>query len=135
MFFNILKDNKGETYISFGITFYILIITFVGIMLAMPIFAKQQDLDSFAKTILRQAEIDGTVDQDDCYNYLSDMYHMTPLIEWEWEKYEGTKRVQLNKSIKVTLKSEFLFDVGGVLHQISIPLNAVAYGKSEVYWK
>ena len=43
--------------------------------------------------------------------------------------------MQLNHHIKITLQNDFVFDVGGVLNQITIPLQAVAYGKSEVYWK
>ena len=133
--FLMIKNKKAETYFSFSLSFFIIMIIFIAIMMAMPIFAKQQDLDNFAKTMLRQAEIDGTVEQDELYKYLCDMYNMTPNIDWEWDKYKNSKKVQLNHHIKVKLETNFLFNVGGVLKQITIPLNSIAYGKSEVYWK
>lgn len=132
---NFINNKKAETYFSFSITFFIIMIVFIAIMLALPIFKKQQDLDNFAKTMIRQAEIDGTVEQDELYDYLCNMYNITPLINWEYEEYNNSKRVQLNHHIKITLQNDFVFDVGGVLNQITIPLQAVAYGKSEVYWK
>lgn len=130
-----IKNKKAETYFSLSISFFIIMVVFIAILMVLPIFTKQQDLDRFAKTILRQAEIDGTTEQDSCYEYLCNMYNMTPSISWEWDKYKNSKKVQLNKAIEVELETDFLFDVGGVLHQITIPLKAVAYGKSEVYWK
>ena len=130
-----IKNKRAETYFSLTLSFFIIMIVFIAILMALPIFTKKQDLDRFAKTILRQAEIDGTVEQDECYRYLCDMYNMTPNIDWEWDKYNNSKKVQLNHHIKVELETDFLFDVGGVLHQITVPLKSVAYGKSEVYWK
>lgn len=130
-----IKNKKGSEYIGTTLSFYIFTILFIIAIMVMPIFTMQQDLDRFAKTILRQAEIDGTVEQSDCYNYLSSIYNLTPNISWEWDKYQGSKRVQLNKSIKVTLTDTFNFNVGGILRPIQIPLKASAYGKSEVYWK
>ena len=130
-----IKNKKAETYFSLTLSFFIIMIIFIAFLMALPIFTKKQDLDRFAKTILRQAEIDGTVDQDELYSYLCDMYKMTPNINWEWDKYKNSKRVQLNHQIKVELETDFLFDVGGVLHQIVVPLKSVAFGKSEVYWK
>lgn len=134
-FFSIIKDKRAETYFSLTISFFIIMIVFIAILMALPIFTKKQDLDRFAKTLIRQAEIDGTVEQDELYSYLSNMYNMTPDIDWEWEKFKNSKKVQLNHYIKVELETDFLFDVGGVLHQIVVPLKSVAYGKSEVYWK
>ena len=130
-----IKNKKAETYFSLTLSFFIIMIIFIAFLMALPIFTKKQDLDRFAKTILRQAEIDGTVDQDELYSYLCDMYKMTPNINWEWDKYKNSKRVQLKHQIKVELETDFLFDVGGVLHQIVVPLKSVAFGKSEVYWK
>ena len=131
----IINNKRAETYFSLTISIFIIMITFIAILMFLPIFTKKQDLDRFAKTILRQAEIDGTVEQDELYSYLCNMYNMTPDIDWEWEKYKNSKKVQLNHHIKVELETDFLFDVGGVLHQIVVPLKSVAYGKSEVYWK
>ena len=131
----LLKHKKAESQFSLLISFMIIMTTFVAILLVLPIFTKKQDLDHFANTILRQAEIDGTVDQTSTYNYLCNIYNIRPTITWEWDKYNNSKRVQLNRRIKVTLEDEYLYDVGGVLHQIRIPLKSVAYGKSEVYWK
>ena len=134
-FKKIIKNKKAESQISLLISFMLIITIFVAVLLVLPVFTKKQDLSHFANTILRQAEIDGTVDQGSTYTYLCNLYHMTPAITWEWEKYNGSKKVQLNKMIKVTLEDEYLYDVGGVLKQIRIPLKSVAYGKSEVYWK
>lgn len=130
-----IKNKKAETYFSLTISFFIIMVVFIAILMALPIFTKKQDLDRFAKTLIRQAEIDGTVEQDELYSYLCNMYNMTPDVDWEWEKYKNSKKVQLNHHIKVELETDFLFDVGGVLHQIVVPLKSVAYGKSEVYWK
>lgn len=133
-----IKNKKGEygsTNIEVVISIYIFIILFIGAITVMPIFLRQQDLDNFAKTIVRQAEIDGTVDQNACYEYLSDVYNITPNITWEWEKLNGSKKVQLNNGIKVILEDSYEFNVGGIFNPITIPLKAVAYGKSEVYWK
>lgn len=134
-FINDKKGATGATYIELVISLYIFIILFIGAIMVMPIFSRQQDLDNFAKTILRQAEIDGTVDQNTCYRYLTGVYNITPNIIWEWDKYQGSKKVQLNHSIKVTLEDTYVFDVGGVLRPLNIPLKSIAYGKSEVYWK
>lgn len=134
----ILKSKKGEygsTYIEIVLGMFIFIILFIGAINVMPIFSRQQDLDNFAKSIVRQAEIDGTVEQNTCYDYLSNVYNITPDITWEWSKYQGSKKVQLNNSIKVTLEDVYVFYVGGVFNTINIPLKAIAYGKSEVYWK
>lgn len=131
----LIKNKKGEAYIDFTISFYIIMIAFIIIICVMPIFSRQQDLDTFAKTLVRQAEIDGTVEQDECYNYLCEVYNIKPSIDWSYDSYKGTKKVQLNKQIKVELETTFLFNVGGVLKKIEIPLKSIAYGKSEVYWK
>lgn len=131
----LFKNKKAESQFSLLISFMVIMTTFVAILLVLPIFTRKQDLDHFANTILRQAEIDGTVDQTSTYNYLCNMYNMTPTITWEWDKYQNSKKVQLNKKIKVTLEDEYLYDVGGVLKQIKIPLKSTVYGKSEVYWK
>ena len=132
---NIIKDKKAETNISITISLYLLIITFVIIINVIPIFHKQQNLDYFAKTILRQAEMDGTVEQTECYDYLCNVMNIEPDITWEWDKYNGTQKVQLNNRIHVILKDQYEFDVGGIFNKINIPLKAEALGKSEVYWK
>ena len=129
------KGAYGSTEIETVLSILVFTILFIGAIAIMPIFTRQQDLDNFAKTILRQAEIDGTVEQGSCYDYLTDVYHITPNITWEWDKYQGSKKVQLNKAIKVTLEDVYKFDVGGVFTPIDIPLKSTAYGKSEVYWK
>lgn len=132
---NIIKNKRAETNISITISIYLLIITFVIIINVLPIFHKQQNLDYFAKTILRQAEIDGTVEQEECYNYLCNTLNIKPDITWEWDRYNGTKKVQLNTKIHVTIQDQYEFNVGGMFTKINIPLKAQAYGKSEVYWK
>ena len=132
---NLIKNRKAETSFSLSISFFIIITTFIAMILIMPIFTFKQDLDHFANTMLRQAEIDGTVDQNDLYTYLCNVYGFSPIVIWEWDKYNGTKKVQLNRKIKITLESEYVYDVGGFLHKITIPLKTVRYGKSEVYWK
>lgn len=132
---NFIKNKRAETNISITISVYLLIITFVIIINIIPIFHRQQNLDYFAKTILRQAEMDGTVEQDECYDYLCSVLNFKPNITWEWDKYNGTKKVQLNTKILVTLEDEYEFDVGGIFKKISIPLKSQASGKSEVYWK
>lgn len=131
-----IKNKKGNaTYTSLTISIYIVLILFIGIIFIIPVFHRQQLLDTFAKTIVRQAEIDGTVDQTSTYNYLCAKYNITPIINWEWDKYKSSKKVQLNDKIEVTLTDVYVYPIGGILKSLTIPLTAKATGKSEVYWK
>lgn len=129
-----IYDKTAESHLSFTIMFYVMMITFVVAITILPIFSKQHDLDNFAKSLIRQAEIDGSVEQNELYSYLCNVYGITPKINWDYDSYDG-KKVQLNRRIKVTLQDTYIFDMGSVLKSITVPLTAVAYGKSEVYWK
>ena len=129
-----LCNKKGEAYISLSVSIWIIIIIFVTISYMLPIFIKQQYLDRFCKTICRQAELDGSVEQDEIYEELCEIYNIRPNITWEWDRYKGTKRVQLNHYIRVMLEDEYIFDVG-IFTRLTIPINSKAEGKSEIYWK
>lgn len=133
MFYKILSSKRGEGYIDVAIGLLCLILVVALAVNFLPVFITKQQLDIFAKEIVRQAEIVGGTNVSSRINDMKAETGLDPDIRWDCDYYSG-KKVQLNDDIEVTLTETV--DIGFfVFGSFPIEIRAKATGKSEVYYK
>lgn len=133
MFYKILSSKRGEGYIDVAIGLLCLILVVALAVNFLPVFTTKQQLDIFAKEIVRQAEIVGGTNVSSRINDMKAETGLDPDIRWDCDYYSG-KKVQLNDDIEVTLTETV--DIGFfVFGSFPIEIRAKATGKSEVYYK
>lgn len=132
----ILKSKSGEGYID---TIVIVLATMFVIALAVrvfPVFIAKNQLNTYANEIMRTAEISGIIGTETnarAYE-LKEQIGIEPSISWEANYIGGTKKIQLNDEITVTVKQ--VVDIGFFsFGSFPIELTSKATGRSEVYWK
>lgn len=132
----ILKSKSGEGYID---TIVIVLAAMFVIALAVkvfPVFIAKNQLNTYANEIMRTAEISGTIGNETntrAYE-LKEQMGIEPSISWEASYIGGTKKIQLNDEITVTVKQ--VVDIGFFsFGSFPIELTSKATGRSEVYWK
>jgi len=126
-----LINEQGEAYIDAVI---LVLIAFLMIGLSMkvfPVFIAKNELNSFAKELVRVAEIEGRIGSVTSVkaNELKATMKMNPTIEWS-----TSGKIQLNDAFSVTVTHEMdigFFEFGS----FPITLTSRATGRSEVYWK
>lgn len=132
LFFNDKKANAN--YVSAVIGLFVIMLFVTMFIYIFPIFKRQQTLDTFARELVRCCEIDGTIDQEANIRRLSQMTGITPNINFDYDSYRGTHKVQLNHNIKVELSDTYYVYIT-TFARYPIDLRSIAYGKSEVYYK
>lgn len=132
----ILKSKSGEGYID---TIVIVLAAMFVIALAVkvfPVFIAKNQLNTYANEIMRTAEISGIIGTETnarAYE-LKEQIGIEPSISWEANYIGGTKKIQLNDEITVTVKQ--VVDMGFFsFGSFPIELTSKATGRSEVYWK
>ncbi|EOE7347217.1 DUF4320 family protein [Clostridioides difficile] len=132
----LLKDTRGEFFIEAPIIIFVLLI-FVGFAISIyPAFITWNNLDSFAKEVIREAEISGEIGEDvnKKIEKLKETNIKPDSIEWDTIYINGSKKVQLNDEINIVVKKTVdigFFEFGS----FPIPLEGKSTGRSEVYWK
>lgn len=133
MFKNIiqkLKENKGEFYIDFSISIFIILIIIGFILELYPIYAKKNDLNTFANEVARSVGIYGEVGAkvEERIETLKKNLNVDPIIEYD------KKRVNLDEEFTITVLEPYTVDLGSFF-TYKINLKAKASGIGEVYWK
>lgn len=126
-----LKNEQGEAYID-AVILVLIVFLMIGLSLkVLPVFIAKNELNSFAKELVRVAEIEariGSVTSAKA-NELKTTMKMNPTIEWS-----TSGKIQLNEVFSVTVTHEVdigFFEFGS----FPITLSSRATGRSEVYWK
>ena len=125
-----LKEKKGEFYIDFSLSLFIILIV-VGFVLELyPIYTKKNDLNTFANELVRTVGIYGQVgaEVEQRIENLKQSLHVDPIIE-----YDKTK-VDLDEEFTITVSEVYTVDLGSFF-TYKINLKSKASGIGEVYWK
>jgi len=133
----ILLNRKGEGYIDVVI---MVLCSMMVIVLALNVFSfltLKQDLDYYAKEMVTVAAVNGNMNGTEISNRIAELTEETglnPTITYEGEGYNDPDRVQLGKTISVTLTINTSFKGFGVFN-FPLTLNAKCSGLSQVHWK
>ncbi len=125
-----LKENKGEFYIDFSLSLFIIFIIIGFVLELYPIYAKKNDLNTFANEIARTVGIYGQVgaEVEQRIETLKKSLNVDPIIEYDKNK------VNLDEEFTVTVSEAYTVDLGSFF-TYKINLKSKASGIGEVYWK
>ena len=131
-----MKNKKGEGYIDAVIVILVSALMIAFAVNVYPVFVAKSQLDHFANEIVREAEVTGQIGDsvNSRINKLKKELVDVDSIKWDAKYISGTKKIQLNDSINVTLEKKMnigFFTFG------SFPINVQAKdsGFSEVFHK
>jgi hypothetical protein len=96
-----------------------------------PVFIAKNQLDTFARELIREAEIAGRIGAETTAraNQLKNSIGIDPAISWS-----RTGNIDLNTEVTLTLTLQR--DIGFFnFGSFPVTLNSRVTGKSEVYWK
>ncbi|WP_343349228.1 DUF4320 family protein [Terrisporobacter petrolearius] len=131
-----LKNKKGEGYVDSAILILVSVLMIAFAVNVYPVFVAKSQLDHFANEIVREAEVTGQIGDsvNSRINKLKKELVDVDSIKWDAKYISGTKKIQLNDSINVTLEKKMnigFFTFG------SFPINVQARdsGFSEVFHK
>lgn len=133
---NTIKNRKGEGYIDGAIVILICVMMIALAFAVYPVFVAKSQINQFAGEIIREAEISGAIGQNvnNRIEKLEKELIKVDDITWDAEYIQGTKKVQLDGSIEVTVKKNM--DIGFFkFGSFPVTLTARDSGYSEVYWK
>lgn len=131
-----LKNKKGEGYVDSAILILVSVLMIAFAVKVYPVFVAKSQLNHFANEIVREAEVTGQI--GDSVNSRIDKLKKELIdvdsIKWDVKYINGTKKIQLNDSINVTVEKKMnigFFSFG------SFPINVPGKdsGFSEVFWK
>ena len=131
-----MKNKKGEGYIDAVIVILVSALMIAFAVNVYPVFVAKSQLDHFANEIVREAEVTGQIGDsvNSRINKLKKELVDVDSIKWDAKYISGTKKIQLNDSINVTLEKKMnigFFTFG------SFPINVPGKdsGFSEVFHK
>lgn len=129
----IFREKTGDGYVDIVVLVLVcMMILALGIRV-FPAFMAKDRLNTFANQLLRESQVQGMIDID--YSYIAESVDINiDSVKWEANTI-GNKKVQLDEIITVNCSSNVEIGLFGEFASFSIPLNAKATGKSEVYWK
>ena len=131
-----LKNKKGEGYVDSAILILVSVLMIAFAVKVYPVFVAKSQLNHFANEIVREAEVTGQI--GDSVNSRTDKLKKELIdvdsIKCDAKYLNGTKKIQLNDSINVTVEKKMnigFFSFG------SFPINVQAKdsGFSEVFHK
>ncbi|MBC3899741.1 DUF4320 family protein [Acetobacterium malicum] len=134
-----MKVDKGSAILEFSIFFLLAMFILTLIMGVLPVWTQYQKLNYIAHGVLRDAELVGNTG-----NTVMDTYEdlqvetglKTKEISFSGTKYiGGSKNVQINDPIQVTVKSDFSWFSSFVGDGLNVELVAPVSGRSGVYYK
>lgn len=121
------------------LVFFISILIISVLIGVAPVFIQKQKLDYVTRETLKEAEIRGNTSHEveEYYNDLLEQVGLeTKSISWDDTEYiSGTRNVQINDKIVLTIKSDFSFFSSWVENGIDVELVSVMTGRSGVYYK
>ncbi|PKM48781.1 MAG: hypothetical protein CVV01_01750, partial [Firmicutes bacterium HGW-Firmicutes-6] len=131
-----MKVDKGSAILEFSIFFLLAMFILTLIMGVLPVWTQYQKLNYIAHGVLRDAELVGNTGNTvmDTYEYLqAETGLKTKEISFNGTQYiGGTKNVQINDPIQVTVKSDFVWFSSFIGGGFNIELVAPASGRSGV---
>lgn len=136
MIIKTLNNKKGEGYIDSAILVLVAVMTIACALKVYPVFVAKSQLNKFASEIVRDAEVTGQIGNsvNDRIKKLNEELVNVDEIKWDVKYISGTKKIQLNDPIEVTIHKKM--DIGFFsFGSFPIPLKAKDSGFSEVYWK
>lgn len=133
---NKLTEKRGEGYIDGAIIILICTMMIALAFAVYPVFVAKAQINQFASEIVREAEISGAIGTNvvSRIDKLSKELINVDSIEWDADYIQGTKKIQLNGYIEVTVEKTMnigFFEFGS----FPVKLIATDSGFSEVYWK
>lgn len=134
------KTDKGDViYMDVLLVFFVSILIISILIGVVPVFMQKQKMDYVTREVLKEAEINGNTELDvyNYYDFLIDQVGLEPKsISFDGTNYiDGTKNIQINDAIVLTIKSDFSFFSGWVGNGIDVELVSVMTGRSGVYYK
>lgn len=135
--FRLLRSEKGEGYVDVIIIVMSAMLVIAFAVRVFPVFIAKQKLDTFANQLCRTAEIAGQIgiETDNRISQLEEQTGLLPNITWNASYITGTKRIQLNESINITLTHTVDIGLFGNIGSFPVTLTSKATGRGEVYWK
>lgn len=133
----VLHNRRGEGYLDVVVS---VLVSMMLIVLALNVFSFltiKQDLDYFAKELIKAATVNGTTNgvTNERYLELASETGLSPSCQWEAAYYNASEStVQLGDTITVTLQYNTYLQGFGVF-KIPVTLTASYSGLSQKYWK
>ena len=128
----ILRSKQGEGYIDVAVLVLCAMLVIALAVRVFPAYIIEQQVDTFATELMREAEIAGRVGTETTNRelILREKTGITPTVTWS-----KLGRIQLNEEITVTVTFDTNIGLFGGFGSFPVTLRADAAGKSEVYWK
>lgn len=134
-----VKVDNGSGILDFAIFFLLAMFVLTLILGVLPVFTQHQKLVYIANEVLEDAELMGNTGTKvmDAYKDIQVVTGLEPKdISFDGTRYiGGTKNVQINDPIQVTVKSDFVWFSNFMGDGFNIELVATASGRSGVYYK
>lgn len=133
------KQDQGTAYVD-AIIFILISILVLSIFIGVaPVFIQYQKLSYVTRETIKEAEICGFTNAEvtDYYDDLVEEVGLTIKdVSWSGTEYiDGTKEVQINDKIVLTVTTDFSFFSGWIGDGISVELKSVRTGRSGVFYK
>ena len=136
------RDKKGytESLEFIGMLAMLMSIFYVIMMAFTPLMTKV-NVDAFTKTLTRQIEIHGAIDEEirEFANELADVYELDPVVTYDAAYIEGTDHIQIRSGFKVSVieNEEIQLLNGSIFNSVAftIPIADEKVGISEKLWK
>jgi|LGVE01.1.fsa_nt_gb hypothetical protein len=134
------KVDKGQGMVEFAVYFILAMFITSGLIFGiLPVWFQYQDLSYTSKEVLHEAELVGNTGSlvTEEYKYIQSVTGLIPKeISFEGTEYiSGTKNVQINDRIQVTVTSDFVWFSSFIGEGFTTELVSVSSGKSGVYYK
>lgn len=131
-----INNKRGEGYIDAVVVIISCVLVIALALSVYPVFVAKSQINHFAEEIIREAELSGEIGDsvNKRIDYLQKELINVDNIIWDAEYIQGTKKIQLDGAIEVTIEKNV--DIGfGEFGSFPIHLKAIDSGFSEVYWK
>ncbi|MDU7472169.1 MAG: DUF4320 family protein [Paenibacillus macerans] len=128
----VIASRRGEGYVDVVVIVLVALLCIALAIKVFPVFITQQQLNTFADELAREAETTGRIGPETSQRIkeLQEQTGLHPAIEWS-----KTGRIQINEEVTVILRTNVNIGLFGNFGSFPIELSATATGKSEVYWK
>lgn len=133
----ILSNNSGDvsSYIATGLVVIVLMILIVFFVQVAAVFKIHSDLANAANKLMRSAELSGHTNLSSQIDLLKEESGIDFAVDWSGTQYiAGTKKVQLNQDIRLTLSANHTLKVY-IFPPQQVTLRVRRTGTSEIYYK
>jgi len=139
---SVLRSRRGyaESLEFIGVMAMLMAIFYV-LMMAFTPFMMKVNVDAFTKTLVRQIEIHGAIDDEikQFADELADTYELDPEITYDATYINGTNHIQIRNGFKVSVteNEEIKLLNGSMFNSLSftVPIADEKVGISEKLWK